>query len=217
HVYFFPSNRSILLMSFSSLCSITKQHAYTIVFTSSECNSLTKDVIDKALIGDKRNNVRNKVLKQEIYEGQRLIMASYKEKVGSVWEHAEYRLLHKPSVNTLSPVEKLLNKNPKDGCALFFTLNSPCQQYCTNTTGKYDIIKDLDQFNKINSAAFVFHKVYEEKRVTTCCSNSLKPIDEKVPVYRCNDKCHKCVNNKVFNAVCLKKTTWNPTCHLFHE
>ncbi|CAH2245434.1 Hypothetical predicted protein [Pelobates cultripes] len=183
---------------------IKKQYAYVITFDKTECEQLTDQNIKDALKNDKANDVRNKVLSHtsEIYEGSRMVMASYKELGNNQREHSEHRLLYPAPDSTVSPVENLLNKAPTE-CAIFFTLNSPCQAYCTKPNGPYEIVSKLDQFSKINNRAFVYDQVYNDK---ICFAKCMESVDKKMPVYRCDKTCFECFTNGKFNLVCLNSS-----------
>ncbi|XP_063296848.1 uncharacterized protein LOC134585375 [Pelobates fuscus] len=185
----------------SQTYGITKQYAYVIKFDKTECEQLTDQNIKDALKNE-ANDVSKKVLSKEseIYEGSRMVMASYKELGNNKREHSEHRLLYPAPGSTVSPVENLLNKAPPAGCAIFFTLNSPCQAYCTKPNGPYEIVSKLDQFHKVTNKAFVYDLVYNDK---ICFAKCMKSVNEKMPVYRCDKTCSECFTKGKFNLVCL--------------
>ncbi|KAM8953316.1 uncharacterized protein RCH25_044158 [Pelodytes ibericus] len=183
---------------------IRGQHAYVIKFTTAQCAQVTDNDIVEALKMDTVKVVQQKVLNREIYIGTQLIMASYSELGNNKREHAEHRLLYPPPGSNISPVQNLLNKPPAAGCAMFFTLNSPCQAYCTKPNGPYNIVQKLDQFKNINNRAFVYKQVYNEPGVKVCCpTDRLKSINNKMTLHRCDRNCVLCFQNGVFNNNCI--------------
>ncbi|XP_066445236.1 uncharacterized protein [Eleutherodactylus coqui] len=185
------------------------QYAYFVKFNEEECNKgLQTSDINAALQTDKSAGIRGKVVKKEIYEGNRMVAATYiKTKKYDI--HAESRLLNSLPDSTESPISKLLNKPPTAGCVVFFSLNSPCVQTCTDPVGKYNII---DKLNRVNlpgpdSRAFAYTKVFAKDKQ--------KPEDEvwknwgalnaKMTLLRCSgNNCIKCFNNGVKDEKCYK-------------
>lgn len=159
-------------------------------FTLDECKRLSTDDIKKALRQEDINSLRETVRNFGVYEGHRMVAASYR---GSL--HAEYRLLH--GEGKVSPIQNLMNKAPEAGCIVFFTLYSPCLSQCVNTGDYFNIIKELSVFDKLNEAqrAFVFRNTYfdDKKRTDDEIWAGWRALDEKMALFNCkNSICRRC-------------------------
>ncbi|XP_044147277.1 uncharacterized protein LOC122935579 [Bufo gargarizans] len=181
------------------------QYAYFVKFTDEECNKdlQTKD-FDVILKDDKSTGIREKVVNKEIYNGIRMVAASY-IKMKKYDIHSESRLLNPDP--EYSPISKLLEGTSANDCVVFFSLNSPCVQTCTDPKGKYNIIDKLNKHNLPTSRAFAYTKVFEKDKN--------KPEDEvwknwgvldgKMTLLRCSgNNCIKCFNNGVKDEACYK-------------
>ncbi|XP_047676660.1 uncharacterized protein LOC113637916 isoform X4 [Tachysurus fulvidraco] len=115
--------------------------------------------------------------------------------------HSEFLLLRETNP---SPMQNLLNKR-KNGCTVFFTLNSPCVNTCSTPTGPHSIIEALDMFNSHNGPkAFVFNQIWHHDEGKTKWSDNILQIEKRIPVYRCNNSgCVRCVTNDVVNTWCV--------------
>ncbi|XP_075719905.1 uncharacterized protein LOC142760601 [Rhinoderma darwinii] len=191
--------------------SSQKQYAYFVKFTVTECNKdlQTKD-FNEILKIDKDAGIPGKVFnkdekKKEIYEGNRMVAASF-IKEGTYDIHSEFRLL---TPDSTSPIIKLLAKSPPAGCVVFFSLSSPCVKTCTNPKGRYNII---DKLNKVKlpeskNRAFAYTKVFihDKKRPEADVWNNWGELDKKMTLLRCSgNNCIKCFNNGVKDGKCLK-------------
>ncbi|XP_071995805.1 uncharacterized protein [Engystomops pustulosus] len=188
---------------------LQEQYAYFVKFSTDECNKgLSAQAISDALKEDKSAGIPEKVRKKEIYQGNLMVAASYvKEKRYDI--HSESRLLNNLPGSTESPISNLLKKAPVAGCVVFFSLNSPCVQTCTDPKGKYNII---DKLNRVNlpapqSRAFAYSKVFErdKKRPEDEVWRNWEALNNKISLHRCNgNNCIKCFNNGVRDAKCYK-------------
>ncbi|KAM4042625.1 uncharacterized protein ACNLHF_013212 [Anomaloglossus baeobatrachus] len=183
------------------------QYAYFVKFNEDECNKgLQTQDIEKALIADVAAGIPDTVEKKEIYQGDQMVAASYvKEKNYDI--HAESRLLNALPGSTESPISNLLNENPKAGCVVFYSLNSPCVQTCTDLKGKYNIIDKLNKVNlpEPNSRAFAYTKVFDKdkKRPEEDVWINWKALDAKIKLLRCSgDECIQCLVNGVRDEKC---------------
>ncbi|XP_077149223.1 uncharacterized protein LOC143810241 [Ranitomeya variabilis] len=185
------------------------QYAYFVKFADNECNKgLQTQDIDKALKVDVSAGIRGKVEKKEIYQGNQMVAASF-EKNKKFDIHAESRLLNTLPGSTESPISKLLKKTPAAGCVVFFSLNSPCVQTCTDPKGKYNIIDKLNKVNfpGSNSRAFAYTKVFEKdkKKPEEEVWKNWEALDAKIHLHRCSgNNCIKCFNNGVRDKKCYK-------------
>ncbi|XP_066450506.1 uncharacterized protein [Eleutherodactylus coqui] len=187
------------------------QYAYFVKFTAKECNKdkgLQTSDIKAALRKDKSAGIRDKVVNKEIYQGDRMVAASYtKNETCNV--HSEYRLLTSLSDSTGSPISRLLNITPTAGCVVFFSLNSPCVQTCTRPGGKYNII---DLLNTVNlpgpdSRAFAYTKVFfwDKQKPEYEVWRNWGTLNAKMTLLRCSENnCIKCFNNGVKDKKCFK-------------
>lgn len=146
----------------------------------------------------------------KIYKGVQLIGARPKPIPHSQNNnyHSEYLLLINSMSSRLGPnplMETLLDSNP-DGCAVFFTRNSPCVKTCSTPNGLYSIIPALRrQFqNHKGLKAFVFNRVWPRDENDPAWRNNIKTINDIIPVYRCDGHCTLCVNNNDVDRCCLK-------------
>ncbi|XP_069584613.1 uncharacterized protein [Ranitomeya imitator] len=183
------------------------QYAYFVKFTDDECNNgLQTQDIDKALKVDVSAGIRGKVEKKEIYQGNQMVAASF-EKNKKFDIHAESRLLNTLPGSTESPISNLLKKTPAAGCVVFFSLNSPCVQTCTDPKGKYNIIDKLNKVNLpgSNSRAFAYTKVFEKdkKKPEEEVWKNWEALNAKIHLYRrSGNNCIKCFNNGVRDKKC---------------
>ncbi|XP_069830237.1 uncharacterized protein [Dendropsophus ebraccatus] len=186
---------------------LQEQYAYFVKFTDQECNKdLQTGDFDEALNVEKSAGIPDKVVKKEIYIGNRMVAASYKkEKRYEV--HAESRLLNPLSDTGKSPISTLLEKNPAAGCVVFFSLNSPCVQTCTDPKGKYNIIDKLNRVNLPGNRVFAYTKVFEKdkKRPENEVWKNWGELDAKMSLLRCSgNNCIKCFNNGAKDEKCYK-------------
>ncbi|XP_026994663.2 uncharacterized protein LOC113637918 [Tachysurus fulvidraco] len=137
---------------------------------------------------------------ERMYIGEDLVGARTKT-VKRVRIHSEYRLL---GGSDPSPMQNLLNKR-KNGCTVFFTLNSPCVQSCSTPEGPRSIIKALDMFKNHNGPkAFVFNQIWDHDKGTPEWKNNIGEIEKRIPVYLCdNSECIRCVTDKGVDAKCV--------------
>ncbi|XP_060798187.1 uncharacterized protein LOC132900162 [Neoarius graeffei] len=143
-----------------------------------------------------------------IYKGHELIGARPKP-IGNTGNnfHSEYLLLISSNEFHQSLMQTLLN-NLSTGCAVFFTLNSPCVRTCSTPNGPYSIIPALNMFNNHNGPkAFVFREIWHHDVGTTNWKDNILEVNQRIPLYRCTaNGCVRCVNNNVINDTCYKKT-----------
>ncbi|XP_067307966.1 uncharacterized protein [Pseudorasbora parva] len=148
------------------------------------------------LTQENAENVRNAIKDDSnaLYQGSELIAAGTRkvviDKKKQYNMHSESLLLN-PAGN--SPMSKLLNKR-KDGCSVFFTLDSPCVGTCLDATGRHSIIEALKNWKENDGIkAFVFKDIWKfdtEKDLQT----KFKQIVAHVPLFRCvsENKCYAC-------------------------
>ncbi|XP_017538034.1 uncharacterized protein LOC108411136 isoform X2 [Pygocentrus nattereri] len=137
-----------------------------------------------------------------VYIGQQLIGAKPKPMPNNpkINYHSEYLLLIQYDPPTISPddplMKRLLDSNPT-GCAIFYTLNSPCVNTCSTPNKPYSIIPALNIFqNHKGPKSFVFGQVWKHDVNTTQWEANMKEVNARVPLYRCdNAGCTLCVNN----------------------
>lgn len=188
---------------------LSDQYAYFVKFTVEECNKdLQTQDLDTALNVDKSAGIRGKVVNKEIYEGNRMVAASY-VKMKKYDIHSESRLLNNLPGSTKSPISKLLETTPAAGCVVFFSLNSPCVQTCTDPEGKYNIIDKLNKVNlpESNSRAFAYTKVFDKdkKKPEDEVWKNWGALNAKMTLLRCSgNNCIKCINNGVRDNKCYK-------------
>ncbi|XP_068089291.1 uncharacterized protein [Hyperolius riggenbachi] len=185
----------------------TFQYAFVVKLAATECRQLNENTIREALTLNQRqlNDLRNTVRNYGIYEGRRIVAASYSNETPR--NHAEYRLLE--SVNRApSPVQNLLNRGSRAGCVVFYSLYSPCLTRCVNERRPYNIINELDVFNGIaeGNKAFVFRDVYSEDidRSPTEIWQAWGALNNRMTLYRCTDNnCIRCFQEGLFTGQCL--------------
>ncbi|XP_040282978.1 uncharacterized protein LOC120997106 isoform X2 [Bufo bufo] len=178
------------------------QYAYFVKFTADECNrGLTNQVLREALQRENSNNLVQTVNNYGIYEGNRMVAASYL-KQGSYTEHSEYRLL---TPENSSPISRLLQREPVAGCAIFYSLNSPCITKCIRPNGKYNIINLLQSVTNVpQDKVFAFRQVfwYDADKPQTWAS--WRTLNNYMPLYRCNgNNCIRCFTNGVQQNNCM--------------
>lgn len=159
-------------------------------FNLSECNRLSTDDIKQALRQEDINSLRETVRNFGIYQGHRMVAASYK---GSL--HAEYRLLH--GEREVYPVQNLMNQAPAAGCIVFYTLYSPCLSQCVNIEHYLNIIDALSVFDQVNETqrAFVFRNIYsdDKERTEKEIWEGWRALNKKMTLYNCkNGTCRQC-------------------------
>uniref|UniRef100_A0A672L478 Uncharacterized protein n=1 Tax=Sinocyclocheilus grahami TaxID=75366 RepID=A0A672L478_SINGR len=138
---------------------------------------------------DKNVNVKNIISADErpVYEGKELIAAGVQKTPNTA--HSEFLLMNPPNN---SPLTNLLNKR-KDGCVVFYTLNSPCMNTCLS--GKYKITGGLDKLKAYKGIkAFAFKNIWmQDQNRQDELSEKLKVIASRIPLYRCkSNKCTLC-------------------------
>lgn len=106
-----------------------------------------------------------------------------------------------------SPLTYLLNKK-KDGCVVFYTLNSPCIDRCLNKKHKDNIIPGLDELKEYQGIkAFVYSNINTKDKGKENLREALKKIADRVPLYRCNQQgcilCGEPDSNVQVNNQCL--------------
>ncbi|XP_047676664.1 uncharacterized protein LOC125145910 [Tachysurus fulvidraco] len=181
---------------------VNGQYALGINVLDTYCTSDGK--LDQNFLSqDEANNVKNGMNSEErIYNGVELVGARprpFGDKGFNI--HSEYLLLRGSDP---SPMQKLLNKR-KNGCTVFFTLNSPCVNTCSTPGKEHSIIPALNMFNSHNGPkAFVFSQIWHHDVGKTEWSDNILQIEKRIPVYRCdNSGCVRCVTNKVVNIWCV--------------
>lgn len=170
------------------------QYAVAINVSPEQCTSNFSPDSTNFLQEDPPTTVRNGInTENKIYIGNQLIAA--KPRISQRYNiHSEYTLLNPP--NPLeSPMKNLLKKN-QNGCVVFFTYNSPCVRTCLNPNGQYNILKALDMIKNHNGPkAFVFNKVWHHDENKQNLASHLREIDNRVPLYRCDNTCVSCRSN----------------------
>ncbi|XP_040204133.1 uncharacterized protein LOC120936088 [Rana temporaria] len=172
------------------------QHAYAVKFTLGECRRLSPEVIKQALSQEDIESLRDTVYKFGVYNGPRMVAASYSDsQVSQPTLHAEYRLLH--GEGNVSPIQNLMNKAPEAGCVVFFSLYSPCLSRCVNIENDFNIIKELSVFDNVNEAqrAFVFRNIYsdDKKRPDNEIVDGWRSLNERMTLFNCkNGNCDRC-------------------------
>ncbi|XP_044147306.1 uncharacterized protein LOC122935597 [Bufo gargarizans] len=178
------------------------QYAYFVRFTADECNrGLTNQVLREALKNEDADDLYQKVNNYGIYEGNRMVAASFLEHEHYT-DHSEYRLLT-PDNN--SPIRKLLGKEPVVGCAIFYSLNSPCITKCIRPNGNYNIINLLQSVTNIpQDKVFAFGKVFRYDAGNPETWTSWRTLNDYMPLYRCNgNNCIHCFKNGVQQNNCM--------------
>lgn len=131
-----------------------------------------------------KENVKNIIKADEnpVYEGKELIAAGVQKKPNPA--HSEFLLMNPPNN---SPLTRLLNKR-KDGCVVFYTLNSPCIDTCLNAKNTYNIIEGLNKLKAYQGTkAFAFKNIWiHDQNRQNELKEKLKEITSRIPLYRCN-------------------------------
>nr|XP_033803175.1 uncharacterized protein LOC117361652 [Geotrypetes seraphini] len=191
---------------------IKGQHAYILKFTQEECNTLNDNVLEGVLEHDTATKVAKALQNGDVYEGTRMVIAKPKDNKNYM-EHAEYRLLNPIKANQKSAVQKLLDKQPVNGCVIFYSLISPCVNKCLNTENRREIMRYMNVFDDIgnNYKVFVYKLIYNvvKQLQKEQVWNSWKKLNQKMPLYRCDLRdCFQCFprgDYTVFdNNVCMK-------------
>ncbi|KAM3932452.1 uncharacterized protein RB166_005526 [Leptodactylus fuscus] len=187
------------------------QYAYFVKFTEGECNKgLKTQDIKNAMEDDKSANIRDTIFNKdkEIYQGSRTVAATY-VKVKKFDIHSESRLLNPLPNSKESPISNLLKMDPPAGCVVFFSLNSPCVQTCTDPKGKYNIIDKLNKVKlpKSKNRAFAYTKVFEKdkKKPEADVWKNWEALNAKMTLLRCSgNNCIQCFNNGDQDEKCFK-------------
>ncbi|KAI4871402.1 hypothetical protein NFI96_009404, partial [Prochilodus magdalenae] len=129
------------------------------------------DAAKRAMKGDAR-----------VYKGQELIGATRKQSTTKGFLHSEYLLLRDPDEEH-SLMMNLLNKK-KDGCVIFYTLNSPCIGTCLYEDGGRHILKALSMI-KGRANAFVYTQIFHRDAKNGELEEYLNNVHKEVPLYRC--------------------------------
>ncbi|KAK9961824.1 hypothetical protein ABG768_007224 [Culter alburnus] len=113
-----------------------------------------------------------------VYRGTELIAAGVHRDA-----HSEHLLMNPPNT---SPLTNLMNTN-RDGCVVFYTLNSPCISRCLNNNYINNIIQGLNKLNAYQGIkAFVFSNIFTNDQNSQNLRTELQKIADRVPLYRCN-------------------------------
>lgn len=163
------------------------QHAVAINVPKYQCQSGFNPQNTPFLINDPPGTVKQYTRPNSVnvYRGCQVIAAGFATNA-----HSEHLLLNPPNH---SPLTHLMNTN-RDGCVVFYTLNSPCDQFCLNSNSGRNILQSLVEINAYNGIkAFVFSYIYNNYRNGTNIGTELQKIADRVPLYRCNrDGCILC-------------------------
>ncbi|XP_060744120.1 uncharacterized protein LOC132857983 [Tachysurus vachellii] len=195
---------------------VNGQYALGINVLDTYCTS--DDQLDQNFLSqDEAGQVHDGMNSEErIYNGEELVGAKPKPFGDKGYNiHSEYLLLRGSDP---SPMQNLLNKR-KNGCTVFFTLNSPCVNTCSTPDGPHSIISALDMFkNHDGPKAFVFNRIWHHDRGSPLWENNILKIEERIPVYRCNNSgCVRCVTNKVVNTLCVGQKFFFPFSFFFEK
>ncbi|KAA0701736.1 hypothetical protein E1301_Tti021203 [Triplophysa tibetana] len=129
----------------------------------------------------KIDDVKTTIENNEVYKSNNLIAA--KALKGESTQHSEYRLM-----NYLKNI-----LNVKDGCVIFFTVNSPCLDRCLAEEGKYTIKSSLTKLQNYKGVkALAFKKVWMHDKVEKL-KERLTAIAPDLPCYQCENNKAKCV------------------------
>lgn len=180
------------------------QYAAAINVPQEQCQGNFIPTTDNFLTNDPETNVKNAIRgdTSPVYKGTELVAAGVQKQPRPA--HSEFLLLD--PVNN-SPLTYLLNKR-KNGCVVFYTLNSPCMNTCL--TGKYNIIPGVNKLKNYKGIkAFVFKNIWNhDQNKPEELKEKLKTIADRVPLYRCrnNNQCILCGepnSNVEINNACL--------------
>ncbi|KAK9961819.1 hypothetical protein ABG768_007219 [Culter alburnus] len=182
---------------------VERQYAAAINVPKHQCQQNFIPEQNNFLTQENAENVKNAITDETnaLYQGSELIAAGTR-KMNKYNRHSESLLFI--SVDT-SPMTNLLNKR-KDGCSIFYTLNSPCVDSCLGSDS-HSIINGLEQWKDHDGIkAFVFKdfwKFDKEKDLQT----KFKQIVAHVPLFRCvsENQCYACKGegNTAIDAHCL--------------
>ncbi len=167
------------------------QYAVAINVPKDQCKNGFEPSTSPDFLKEDKNfeNVKNIISADEtpVYKGKELIAAGVQKTPNTA--HSEFLLMNPPNN---SPLTYLLNKK-KDGCVVFYTLNSPCMDSCLS--GKYNIIGGLNKLKAYKGIkAFAFKNIWshDQKRQNEL-REKLKVIASRIPLYRCKtDMCTLC-------------------------
>ncbi|XP_016091766.1 uncharacterized protein [Sinocyclocheilus grahami] len=180
------------------------QYAVAINVPKTQCeNGFIPSTFPDFLKEDKNVNVKNIIRADEgpVYEGKELIAAGVQKTPNTA--HSEFLLMNPPDN---SPLTNLLNKR-KDGCVVFYTLNSPCINTCLS--GNYKITGGLDKLKAYKGIkAFAFKNIWtQDQNRQDELREKLKVIASRIPLYRCKSKkctlCGEPGSNTEINTACL--------------
>nr|XP_055058658.1 uncharacterized protein LOC129442533 [Misgurnus anguillicaudatus] len=177
--------------------NMNNQYSFAVVLPQDECNRQwthgftdnAAQLIRRALNGNNR-----------MYLGERVIAARPLFN-SDFTDHAEYRLLV-TNEEGHSHMSDLINKwSNEPSCTVFFTLNSPCGEKCSNPGNDYNILQFLEVFKNRdhNMVAFVFSDIFHFNinMSRQDMLNLLKRIHVNggnIPVYRCPAGSNTCFN-----------------------
>ncbi|XP_052437494.1 uncharacterized protein LOC127976943 [Carassius gibelio] len=179
------------------------QYAVAINVPKKQCKKGFKPSTSRDFLREDRNVDVRKIIsadKNPVYEGKELIAAGVQTTPNPA--HSEFLLMNPPDD---SPLTRLLNKR-KNGCVVFYTLNSPCMKTCLNDRGKFNIIGGLNKLKNYGGIkAFVFKNIWHHDRNRT---NELREkfqmIASHIPLYRCEpENCTLCGSNTQIKGACL--------------
>ncbi|XP_016364501.1 uncharacterized protein LOC107705624 [Sinocyclocheilus rhinocerous] len=160
------------------------QYAVAINVPKEQCQSGFNPSESTFLKNDKSEKVKPYIKPDSkvVYKGTELIAAGRHKDA-----HSEYLLMNPPNK---SPLTHLMNKK-KDGCVIFYTLNSPCIDKCLNSD---IIIKGLNELKAYQGIkAFVYTYIFKNDQNHKNLQKELKKIAQRVPLYRCNKEgCNSC-------------------------
>lgn len=156
------------------------QYAVAINVQKEQCQSGFDPFTCDFLPNDKSEKVKPYIKRdsKDVYRGTELIAAGVHKDA-----HSEYLLMNPPKG---SPLTYLMNKK-KDGCVVFYTLNSPCIDRCLNKKHKDNIIPGLNELKEYQGIkAFVYTYIYNKDQSKENLREELQKIADRVPLYRCD-------------------------------
>ncbi|XP_056612048.1 uncharacterized protein LOC130428218 [Triplophysa dalaica] len=156
-----------------------KSDQYTVALRVEKEKCLDDNYSGQDLITE---DVKTTIVKKLVYNSNNLIAAKPLTGVNTT-EHSEYRL-----INYLKEI-----MNVKDGCVIYFTLNSPCLKTCLAENGKYTINGSLTKLQNYKGVkALAFKKVWEHDDATSV-RKRLRTIAQRLPFYQCEENKAECV------------------------
>uniref|UniRef100_A0A8C2ATI7 Uncharacterized protein n=1 Tax=Cyprinus carpio TaxID=7962 RepID=A0A8C2ATI7_CYPCA len=182
------------------------QYAVAINVPKNQCKKNFNPSTSRDFLNEDNNiDVRNIISAGEkpVYEGKELIAAGVQRTPNTA--HSEFLLMNPPDN---SPLTRLLNKR-KNGCVVFYTLNSPCMNTCLRDHGRYNIKGGLNKLKAYKGIkAFAFKNIWNQDRNSTDgLRRKLKEIASRIPLYRCKfNKCTLCGkpgSNTQIKSACL--------------